>query len=105
MPLVAARGADHKHLSEEVPVAHVAHNTPVDSAQDFPLPDYRLMFRLHTWLTNTMMEWPWDLSHAPVILCDLDDALSAVVELACAREGRTYGEMLRAIHAGEFDHD
>lgn len=91
-----ATGGDH--------MAHEAHNARIDSAQDnFPLPDYRLLFRLHTWLTNTTLDWAFDLSEPPEALTDADDALSALVEMACAREGKTYGEMLRAIHAGEFD--
>lgn len=84
-------------------MAHEALSAPFDSAQDIPLPPYRELFRLHTWTTNTVMDWPWDLSDPPEAIRDLDDALSWVVELACAKEGKTYGEMLRAIHAGEFD--
>lgn len=87
-------------------MAHAAHNARNDSAQEFiPLPDYRALFRLHAWLTNTVMEWPWDLSDPPALICEADDAVSDMVEIACAKEGKTYGEMLRAIHAGEFDRD
>jgi hypothetical protein len=75
------------------------------SAQYVPLPDYRLLFRLHAWLTNTTTDWAFDLSEPPEALTDADDALSHLVELACAREGKTYEEMLLAIHAGEFDRD
>ena len=86
-------------------MAHEALNASFDSAQDVPLPDYRLLFRLHTWLTNTVLDWPWDLSDPPRVISDLDDAVSEAVEVALAKEGKTYGEMLRAIHAGEFDRD
>ena len=82
-------------------------NTPIaPDAQDFfPLPPYRETFRLHTWLSNTVAGWPWDLIALPE---DLQSALVSVeclVQAALEREGKTYGEMLRAIHAGEFDNE
>lgn len=83
-----------------------ATNARNHSAQEnFPLPNYRLLFRLHTWLTNATIDWPFDLSDPAEALIEADYALTRLVEVACAREGKTYGEMLRAIHAGEFDHD
>jgi hypothetical protein len=63
-----------------------------------PLPEYRLLFRLHTWLANTFADWPIDLDDCPKELRDALGAIEALVEIALAREGVTYGEMLRAIH-------
>lgn len=87
-------------------MAHEAHNARIDSAQEnFPLPDYRSLFRIAAWLDNTMFDWPWDLSEPPTAITQLDEALGKFVDLTLTKEGMTHDEMLRAIHAGEFDRD
>lgn len=76
---------------------------PEWQARDMPLPPYRELFRLHTWLTNTVLDWPWDLSEPPSPIRDAEMSISEMVEASCAKEGKTYGEMIRAIHEGQFD--
>jgi len=68
----------------------------------FALPSYPHLFRLHTWAENTIMDWPHDLSEPPKFIYDLADSASELVDMACAREGKTYGEMLAALRRGEF---
>ncbi len=74
-------------------------------AQVLPLPDYRLLFLLHTWTENTLADWPRDLSEPDELISNLNFALGCMVEMAMCREFKTYTEMLEGIHRGEFDRD
>jgi hypothetical protein len=74
-------------------------------AAHIPLPSYRTLFRLATWLENTVADWPWDLSEPDDRLMAAHDAISELAFAACAKEGKNFTEMLHAIHAGEFGDD
>lgn len=69
----------------------------------YPLPPYRELFRLNTWLANTSEHEGLRIGEPPVEFLDLHCAVAVLVQLVMEKEGRGYYEMLTAIHAGEFD--
>lgn len=74
-------------------------------AQDVPLPDYKLLFGLQAWTENILVDWPHDIREPNDLIIDANVALSCLVELVMAREGKTYLGMIEAIYSGEFDRD
>lgn len=82
---------------------HVEANTPNPSEfQDaIPLPDYAVLFRLHTWLENTWADCAhWD-GGPPAEITEALRALEVLVVLALRREGMAYTEALQLIKRGE----
>ena len=85
---------------------HDEPNTPIaPEYQDtgYPLPPYREIFRLDAWLGNVYEHEGCRLGEPPQEFLDLFHAVGALVLLAMQQEGKSYPEMLAAIHAGEFD--
>lgn len=79
-------------------------NTPTtpEFQDEIPLPDYALLFRMHTWLENTWADHAHLDGGTPVEITEALRAIENLVTIALNREGKNYLEMLVAIHAGDF---
>lgn len=84
-------------------VNNIQNKTAMCKDDGIPLPPYRELFRLNTWVGNTCASWPVDLSDIPEHLELLLEVTGDLTLRAMVREGKTYDQMVDAIHAGEFD--
>jgi hypothetical protein len=85
------------HDEADTPIA------PEYQETGYPLPPYRELFRLDAWLSNVYEHEGLRIGDPPPQFLALFHAVGTFVSLAMAEEGKSYLEMLEAIHAGEFD--
>lgn len=85
---------------------HEQANTPIAPEYQetgYPLPPYRELFRLDAWLSSVYEYEGCRIGEPPPQFLALFGAVGVFVSLSLAAEGKSYLEMLEAIHAGEFD--
>lgn len=77
--------------------------TVASTQADIPIPPYGELFRLLTWMDNVFADWHWDLSEPDERFTRAHDAIAELALAACVREGKSFGEMMQDLRAGEFD--